>query len=110
MLLLCVYVGGSASSGEGSSGSKKAEGGEGEESAEDREAAAPDGDATRPGAKPQLRVYIPGQKEFVPKTVSKYCLCSSVVKVYSTVTLQCQRSCKLTKHLQSINSFSTLGI
>lgn len=26
---------------------------------------------SRPGAKPQLRVYIPGQKEFVPRTVSK---------------------------------------
>ena len=25
----------------------------------------------RPGAKPQLRVYIPGQKEFVPRTVSE---------------------------------------
>ena len=24
----------------------------------------------RPGSKPQLRVYIPGQKEFVPRTVS----------------------------------------
>ena len=24
---------------------------------------------TRPGSKPQLRVYIPGQKEFVPRTV-----------------------------------------
>ena len=24
----------------------------------------------RPGAKPHLRVYIPGQKEFVPRTVS----------------------------------------
>ena len=26
---------------------------------------------SRPGAKPQLRVYIPGQKEFVPRTVSE---------------------------------------
>ena len=24
----------------------------------------------KPGSKPQLRVYIPGQKEFVPRTVS----------------------------------------
>lgn len=28
--------------------------------------------SSRPGAKPQLRVYIPGQKEFVPRTVSVY--------------------------------------
>ena len=26
----------------------------------------------RPGSKPQLRVYIPGQKEFVPRTVSQW--------------------------------------
>ncbi len=25
---------------------------------------------TKPGSKPPLRVYIPGQKEFVPRTVS----------------------------------------
>ena len=47
-----------------------AEGGaEGEEPGEVAKDGAGEG-STHPGAKPQLRVYIPGQKEFVPKTVS----------------------------------------
>ncbi len=36
-----------------------------------KSAGAEDSDmATKPGVKPPLRVYIPGQKEFVPRTVS----------------------------------------
>lgn len=61
-------AGGTGGGGEGSVGNKKSGGGgEGEEPAEGKDG----GEAnTHSGAKPQLRVYIPGQKEFVPKTVS----------------------------------------
>ncbi len=38
----------------------------------DEEAGGGGEKGSRPGAKPQLRVYIPGQKEFVPRTVSDY--------------------------------------
>jgi len=36
---------------------------------EDAEEEGNEGEDNRAGAKPQLRVFIPGQKEFVPRTV-----------------------------------------
>ena len=41
----------------------------------------------RPGAKPQLRVYIPGQKEFVPRTVSD--LVTNVIHTVSIYACTC---------------------
>ena len=62
-----MWLGGQSSAGEGT---KKPDSGDGEESGELKEAAVSSAEGGRLGAKPQLRVYIPGQKEFVPKTVS----------------------------------------
>ncbi len=59
---------------QGGSGDEKRNGptgdpGEAEEEREEGEGGG--GGGGRPGTKPQLRVYIPGQKEFVPRTVSQ---------------------------------------
>ena len=66
-----VFVGGSGSAtGEG----KKMDGGGEEDSGEPKDTAAEGGasQSSITGPKPQLRVYIPGQKEFVAKSVSFY--------------------------------------
>ena len=52
---------GSGSGGEASYGKKDGE---------DMEDNGNEGEDGRSGAKPQLRVFIPGQKEFIPRTVN----------------------------------------
>ena len=79
MLLLPVGGSGSATvagmEGNPGGGKKGGGGAEGEETEEGKEVAPADN--SHSGTKPQLRVYIPGQKEFVPKTVSSvyHCVC-----------------------------------
>lgn len=50
-------------------------------------------DSSRPGTKPQLRVFIPGQKEFVPRTVSGF------VGRYSAVEVDIQYNTNLHTHM-----------
>lgn len=70
MLHMFIGSGSQSANVEGMS-TKKPDGGEREEGeGEESRDAAEGGGAQRPGAKPQLRVFIPGQKEFVPKSVS----------------------------------------
>jgi len=61
--------------GGGSSAGSQQGDGEARKSAEPppdmTDTAAKPGDKSKVGGKPQLRVYIPGQKEFVPRTVSE---------------------------------------
>ena len=72
---MCVYVGpGSAKGGteEGMADQGEPSNDRGEEEHDDKDDAVGGGveKGGRSGSKPQLRVYIPGQKEFVPRTVS----------------------------------------
>ena len=73
--------------GEGTSPNKKgAQGGDGGEKGEEGAGGAGEGG----GSKPQLRVYIPGQKEFVPRTVSEpaECIREMIPWVLPLLTIQ----------------------